>query len=291
MSEPTLSPFRLGVIKLGCIGAAPLLDLLLDERADRKDLAVRAFTTGAKLDPDSCASATNDLIAYRPDLTLLVSPNAALPGPSNTRAALADNGLMTITLGDGPSRKTFFKKDETGQPTVQVLPKQGFLIFPADPMLGARREFLDPTEMALFNADVIRLIAATGVLHLVQDELDQVIKGLKLGQKATLPTRVVYAEDAVAAAKFSNPYAAAKAYAALKIAEAIPAITGKACFVEQNPANYVPMVAAAHEMMRSAALLADQAREIEKYNDTVWRTPHASSGDTRYKIRLAAKPE
>ncbi|MEN9726995.1 MAG: methylene-5,6,7,8-tetrahydromethanopterin dehydrogenase, partial [Pseudomonadota bacterium] len=29
--------FRLGVLKLGCIGAAPLLDLLLDERADRED--------------------------------------------------------------------------------------------------------------------------------------------------------------------------------------------------------------------------------------------------------------
>ena len=39
--------FKLGVLKLGCIGAAPLLDLLLDERADREDLDVRGFTSGA----------------------------------------------------------------------------------------------------------------------------------------------------------------------------------------------------------------------------------------------------
>ena len=38
---------NLGVLKLGCIGASPLIDLLLDERADREDLHVRAFTSGA----------------------------------------------------------------------------------------------------------------------------------------------------------------------------------------------------------------------------------------------------
>ena len=282
--------FKLGVIKLGCIGAAPLLDLLLDERADRKDLETRAFTTGAKLDPESCQSVTQDLIAYQPDLTLLVSPNAALPGPTETRNALAAAGLTTITLGDGPSRKTFFKKNEEGKQEIKVLDKQGFLIFPADPMLGARREFLDPTEMALFNADVIKLISATGVLHFVQNALDGAINAMKSGSAADLPKQVVSAEDAISAAQFANPYAAAKAYAALKVAEAIPAITGKACFVEQDPAHYIPMVAAAHEMMRSAALLADQAREIEKYNDSVLRTPHASEGKTRRKVELMAKP-
>ena len=46
--------FKLGVLKLGCIGAAPLLDLLLDERADRDDLETRAVTSGAKLDPAAC---------------------------------------------------------------------------------------------------------------------------------------------------------------------------------------------------------------------------------------------
>ncbi len=53
------SVFKLGLLKLGCIGAAPLLDLLLDERADREDLETRAFTGGAKLDSASCSASTD----------------------------------------------------------------------------------------------------------------------------------------------------------------------------------------------------------------------------------------
>ena len=79
--------FRLGVLKLGCIGAAPLLDLLLDERADRDDLQVTAVTSGAKLDPDACATATATLVAAAPDLVVMVSPNAALPGKPASRSS------------------------------------------------------------------------------------------------------------------------------------------------------------------------------------------------------------
>ena len=92
MAEGT---FKLGVLKLGCIGAAPLLDLLLDERADREDLEVRAFTCGAKLDPESCTGPTNDLLAWQPQLVVLVSPNAALPGPAASRKAIAAAGLLS----------------------------------------------------------------------------------------------------------------------------------------------------------------------------------------------------
>lgn len=288
--------FKLGVIKLGCIGAAPLLDLILDERADRRDLAVRAYTSGAKLDPESCRGPTADAIAYRPDLLLLVSPNAALPGPSATRNALAEASIATLSLGDGPSRRAFYTKDGDGQQVLTVAERQGFIIFPSDPMLGARREFLDPTEMALFNADIIRIISACGVIRRVQIELDRVIAALKAGHGGdggdlVLPRLIVTPENAIAAAEFANPYAGAKAYAALKIAESVAAVTTRACFVEREPGAYLPMVAAAHEMLRAAALLADEAREIEKYNDSVLRTPHASQGETRRKTRLAEKPQ
>ncbi|MHA1638047.1 MAG: F420-dependent methylenetetrahydromethanopterin dehydrogenase, partial [Candidatus Thorarchaeota archaeon] len=37
---------RIGILKLGCIGAAPLLDLLLDERAERKDIDVVTVGSG-----------------------------------------------------------------------------------------------------------------------------------------------------------------------------------------------------------------------------------------------------
>ena len=284
------SVFKLAVLKLGCIGAAPLLDFLLDERADRDDLETRAFTSGAKLDPDACAGAIADCLEYRADLVLLVSPNAALPGPAGARNALLEAGIVTIALGDAPSKNAFFKKNETGKRVIDVPAGLGFFILPADPMIGARREFLDPTEMALFNSDVIKLLAATGVFRVVQNELDRVIEALKKGATPELPTMTVTAEKAVAAGGFSNPYAAAKAYAALKIAESVAAITTHGCFVEQARDNYVPLVAAGHEMMRSAARLADEAREIEKQNDAVLRTPHAADGAPLTASHLGDKP-
>lgn len=282
--------FKLAVLKLGCIGTAPLLDLLLDERADREDLETRAFSSGAKLDADACAGATADCLAFGADLVLLVSPNAALPGPSKARKTLLEAGVTIIALGDAPSRKAFFKKNDEGKQVLDVPDGLGFFILPADPMIGARREFLDPSEMALFNADVIKLLAATGVLRALQNEIDDVIAALQAGNEPALPRMTITAETALAAAGFTNPYAQAKAYAALSIAESVAAVTTKGCFVEQDPARYITLVAAGHEMIRSAARLADDARELEKANDSVLRTPHAADGSRRSKTRLAAKP-
>ncbi len=45
----------------------------------------------------------------------------------------------------------------------------------------------------------------------------------------------------------------------------------------------MPIIAAAHELMRSAAQLADEAREIEKANDSVRRVAHFRSGELREK--------
>ena len=58
----------------------------------------------------------------------------------------------------------------------------------------------------------------------------------------------------------------------------------------QEPERYVPIVAAAHEMMRVAAMLADEARELEKSGDTVLRQPHKKSGEILTKTALAEKP-
>lgn len=282
--------FKLAVLKLGCIGAAPLLDLLLDERADRDDLETRAYTSGAKLDPKACTGPTADCVTFAPDLVLLVSPNAALPGPSKAREALLAAGIATIAIGDAPSKKAFFKKNEEGKQVKQVVENLGFMILPSDPMIGARREFLDPSEMALFNADVIKVLAACGVMRAIQNELDRVFETMRSGAKPALPSITISAEMALAAAEFANPYAAAKAYAALTIAEAVAAVTTRGCFMEQDPAQYITLVSAGHEMMRSAAQLADAAREIEKDNDSVLRTPHAASGQARRKTGLGDKP-
>ncbi|MBT7952919.1 MAG: F420-dependent methylenetetrahydromethanopterin dehydrogenase [Gammaproteobacteria bacterium] len=286
----TDSVFKLAVAKFGCIGAAPLLDLILDERADRKDLEIRGFTSGAKLDPDSCNVILDQIKDYVPDLVLIVTPNAALPGASGARDVLAEASLPTITISDGPSKKAFIGKDDDGKKVIKALDGQGFIILPSDPMIGARREFLDPTEMSIFNGEVIKVLAATGVTRFIQLAIDKVVAEIKQGNTAEMPRLVADAEDVVSQAGFSNPYAAAKAIAALTMSETVAKLTTKACFMEKDAEKYIPLAAAGHEVLRAAVMLADEAREMEKSIDMVNRTPHSSSGETKRKNKLADKP-
>ena len=43
---------KIGIIKSGNIGTSPVLDLLLDERADRPNIDVRIVGSGAKMNPE-----------------------------------------------------------------------------------------------------------------------------------------------------------------------------------------------------------------------------------------------
>lgn len=282
---------RIGILKLGCIGAAPLLDLILDERAERKDIDVRVVTTGASMDPGMCEEATANLAAMEPGLVLIVSPNASLPGPTKAREILLEKKIPVVSISDAPSKKAFYKKNDEGKKVKSVPEGSGFIIIPMDPMIGARKEFLDPTEMAIFNAELIKVHSCTGVTRFLQLEIDKLTDNLKAGTKLKLPTINLKIEKALEHAGFANPYAYAKAYASLKITESIADITSKACFKESDPEKYVPAVAAAHELLRAAAMLADEAREIEKQNDTVLRTSHGSTGKSVKKTKLLEKPK
>lgn len=283
--------FKLAVTKFGCIASGPLLDYLLDERAARDDIEIRGYTSGAKLDTESCDAVLAQVISYQPDLVLLVNPNAALPGPMKAREQLANNKLNAITISDGPSSKAFIGKDAEGNKIEKIPEKQGFIIIPCDSMIGARSEFLDPAEMTLFNSDIIRVLSVCGVTRLIQHEVDRVISEIKNGHSAQMPKVIASAETVVESAGFSNPYAKAKAIAALTIAESVSKLTTKGCFKEHDPVKYIPLVAAGHEMMRAASLLADEVREIEKYNDSVLRTPHSSNGRLKSKNKLFSVPE
>ena len=55
--------------------------------------------------------------------------------------------------------------------------------------------------------------------------------------------------------------------------------------------DYMPLLAASHEMMRTAALICDQAREIEKSNDTVFRKPHHAKQHILTKRALMEKEQ
>ncbi|TFG26307.1 F420-dependent methylenetetrahydromethanopterin dehydrogenase [Candidatus Thorarchaeota archaeon] len=281
---------QIGILKIGAIGAAPLLDLLLDERAERKDIAMCVVTTGASMDPKQSEEATKVLAGANPSLVMIVSPNASLPGPTKAREILLGKKIPILTISDGPSKKAFYKKNEEGKSEKSVPAGSGFIILPMDPMIGARKEFLDPTEMAIFNAELIKVLSCTGVLRLLQSEIDKLIESVKAGKELKLPTINAKIEDVLEHAGFANPYAYSKAYAALKMSETVADITSTACFKESDPAVYVPAVAAAHELLRAAARLADEAREIEKQSDTVLRTPHGSSGKVQKKTKLNEKP-
>ena len=276
------SPFLLGVLKLGNIGASPLLELLFDERAERENFDVVLIGSGAKMDEAAAERSAKLLIEQKPHLVLIPSPNAVLKGPAKARDLVKEAGIPVILLSD------LLPKDQR-----ESLAEAGFgyILLPADSMIGARREFLDPTEMALFNADVIRVLAATGALRRVQLALDEVIATITAGKVPKLPTLVVNAASAVNAGNFTNPYAKAKAMAAYEMAVAVAPINVKGCFKEKDHANYIPLVASAHEMMRSAAFLADEAREIEKYGDNLHRSPHFNNGTVGTHTKLGTKPE
>lgn len=271
---------KVGFVKLGNIGTSRIVDLLLDERADREDIDVRVLGTGAKMTPEVAAD-TARLLDWDPDMVVVISPNAALPGPKRARDMVKERGKPCIVISDGPAKKAVNELKENGF---------GYLIIPGDPMIGARREFLDPVEMSIFNSDVLSVLSVTGVMRLVQEEIDSVIEALKAGKEAKLPQMIVTAEEAVKRAKFSNPYAKAKAIAAYNMLERVAEMDARGCFMMKDPADYIPMVAAAHELLREASKLAFEAREMEKQADRLVREPHARSGELRSKEKLLEKP-
>jgi methylenetetrahydromethanopterin dehydrogenase len=273
---------KIGIILCGNIGMSPLLAMILDERADRGDLDVFAATSGAKLGEPECIETTKKVIAQAPKLILWSSPNAALPGPTKARDLIQEAGIPAIIISDAPSKKA---KDEiTGR-------NMGYIVVQADSMIGARRELLDPTEMVLFNADLLKVLALTGVVKLVVQVLEDVITALKKGEAPVLPQLIVNKDNAIEAAKYGNPYAKAKAMAAHEMAEAVAKLDTEGCFKLQHREEYMPVIAAAHEIMRSAALLADQAREIEKSTGLVQRSPHYKDGKILNKTGFLDKPE
>ena len=272
---------KIGFLKLGCIGSASLLEFMLDERAERQDVDVRVVGAGAKLGMEQAEEVAKRMLEFKPQLVVITSPNATLPGPKKAREIIKAAGIPAVVVSDSPAKKS-----------IQELEQQGFgyIIVEADSMIGARREFLDPLEMILFNLDVTRVLAITGALNLVTAEIDRAIESIKKGAQVSLPKVVVDKEKAVKAASFSNPYAGTKAMAAYETARRVADLSVEGCFQVKEWERYTHIVSAAHEMMRHAACLADEARETEKSHDAVSRTPHYDDGSVLRKTKLVEKP-
>ena len=233
---------KIAIIKSGNIGTSPVIDLLLDERADRPNIDVRA-----KMNPEQVEDVVPKIDAFEPDFAIFISPNPGAPGPAKAREMLSAKDIPAIIVGDAPGKG---KKDEMDEQGL------GYIIVMSDPMIGAKREWLDPTEMAIFNSDILKVLAETGALRLVQQTIDTVIEQAEAGS-IELPKLIVTAEKAAEAGGFANPYAKAKAIAAYEMAGSV----------------------------------AQEAREIEKANDTVLRTPHMKEGNPGCKTDLISKPE
>ncbi len=277
---------KVGVAKLGNIASGVMAELLLDERADREDMQTFMATSGTKLQPEDIDRVVSNMKAWQPDFAIVVSPNGVLPGPTGAREALAAAGIPVVIITDDiTSKKEDWEKIKAS--------KFGYIIMKADAMIGARREFLDPIEMADYNGNLVKVLALTGAFRKLQMELDKVIDQVKAGKKGAdlvLPKMVVNSDNATKG-EFTNPYAHSKARAAYEIAQAVAGVNVKGCFMTKDYVDYVPIVASAHEMMRAAANLCDQARELEKGTDGVVRKPHKKDGVIVSKTKLISKPE
>ncbi len=276
---------KVGVAKLGNIASGVMAELLLDERADREDMQTFMATSGTKLQPEDIERVVSNMKAWKPDFCIVVSPNGVLPGPTGAREQLAAAGIPVVVITDDVTTKKEWAELKES--------KFGYIIMKADAMIGARREFLDPVEMADYNGNLVKVLSVTGAFRKMQLALDEVINQVKAGKKGAelvLP-KVVMTSDKAVAGEFSNPYALAKARAAYEIASAVAMVNVKGCFMTKEWEQYVPIVASAHEMMRAATILCDEARELDKAVDGVIRKPHKKDGVLVAKTKLVTKPE
>ncbi|MCX6694398.1 MAG: F420-dependent methylenetetrahydromethanopterin dehydrogenase [Methanomicrobiales archaeon] len=276
---------KVGVAKLGNIASGVMAELLLDERADREDMQTFMATSGTKLQPEDIDRVISNMKAWNPDFCIVVSPNGVLPGPTGAREQLAASGIPVVVITDDITTKKEWAELKDG--------KFGYIIMKADSMIGARREFLDPVEMADYNGNLVKVLSLTGAFRKLQVALDQVIDQVKAGKKGAelvLP-KVVMTTDKAVDGEFTNPYALAKARAAYEIASAVAMVNVKGCFMTKEWEKYIPIVSSAHEMMRAAAILCDEARELDKACDGVVRKPHKKDGVIVAKTKLISKPE
>jgi methylenetetrahydromethanopterin dehydrogenase len=278
---PNEKTIKIGVFKCGNIASSPLFELLLDELADRQDIKTRTLTTGSKMAPEDVEEALPLVFELKPDLLILISPNPSLPGPTKVRERFSKSGLPSVIISDAPGKRLKADFEKQGL---------GCIIITGDPLIGARREFLDPVEMALFNSNIMKVLAISGAYRMIHQEIDKIVQALKAGVKPVLPRRIIDSNTIRDHSDFANPYARAKAIAAYEMTEKIAEVNFQACFTEKEPDKYILLVASAHEMAQAAAKLAEEAREIEKSNDMLTRRSHSKKGILKIKTKLMSPP-
>ncbi len=97
-------------------------------------------------------------------------------------------------------------------------------------MIGARREFLDPIEMADYNGNLVKVLAITGAFRKMQQELDKVIDQVKPARRAQDLASPEGRHDRRQGRRWrvQQPYALAKARAAYEIAQSVAGVNVRA---------------------------------------------------------------
>ena len=276
-----MSEIIIGIAKMGNIGSAPLVEFLLDERAEREDIDVMVVGSGSKILSKQTKRVAQQVVDMNPNLIVMTTPNASLKAPMEAMEIFKEADIPTLVISDNPAKKAIQKIEEMGL---------GYIIVEPDAMIGARKEFLDPVEMAIFNADIIKILAITGVFNIITKEVDNLIDLLKQKKEVSLPKIIIDRESSSTAANFQNPYAKSKAFVAFELAKQVDKLNVEGCFMQKEWKQYTNTVASAHEMLRVAVKLADEARELEKGNDSIFRSPHSSDGKLLQKRKLIEKP-
>ena len=264
------------VIKTGFIGVTTLNEALLDELAARKDISVRAISSGSKMTLDDFQDVEKIATSINTDLFLLVTPYSSLELPKKLAFNLSKH-KPTIVISDNFASKSINDFENSNQ---------GCIIIQGDPLIGIRQEFLDPIEMSNFNSDVLKVLSITGAFRALLHEIDLVISAINNSQPIVLPHVIVDKHKALVHSGLSNPYAKSKALASYEMAKLVGRLSAEGGYKEKNRDKYLLVVSASHELIRQAAILADEAREIEKGSDNVFRQIHDSEGNYATKNKL-----
>jgi len=263
-------------IKLGNITLTTLVDIMLDERASRKDIEVDVISSSTKMKETDADRIIKKLRAEEGDLFVLVCPNANSDGPKKVIEAISkSNKLIVISDAAEKDLRKYWKEKGIG-----------YIILPFDPMIGAKKDFLDPSEMGLFNGYTISAFSACGVFEYVTSLIDEAIMEIKEGKNPSLPYKYPSALTIVKNYPFKNDYSKAKALATLELLKLAGKTDVKACFGTKDNDEALLLAASAHEMVRLAGLLADEIREMEKNTNQLVRMPHSKEGKRLYKEKF-----
>ena len=264
---------KITFLKIGNITLTTLIDIMLDERASRADIEATVISSSTKMKPEAAERIFPLIDQVETDLMVMISPNASDKGPQAVIDKYKEKYPL-IVVSDTADKELRQKWKDEGV---------GYIIVPFDPMIGAKRDFLDPTEMCLFNGYIITAFSSCGVFAYITDLLDNVIEQLKTGDKPELPFRNMSSIGVVTTYPFANPYSRPKAMAALNMLQEAGKLNVNGCFIEKDRNKSLIKVNAAHEMVRQAAIIADEVRELEKSTDHVIRTPHGKEGEKLHK--------